>query len=156
MQRDSLANTAAKSRASGIFASLRKVTVDDLWTMVTDPSLGMELLALELKLGLAKGLAVGVVRIKPGQSEAEAMQNPSSPAFESFLSLLGNPIETKGWSGYSGGLSTKNSAKLWYTSWKGVEIAFHSCPELSEDQRRQFIGNDKTLIYFLDEWTPSR
>jgi hypothetical protein len=31
---------------------------------------------------------------------------------------------------------------------------FHVAPLMSEAQRRQFIGNDKVLIYFLDGWRP--
>ena len=152
LQRESSAGK--QSRGSVLFPSLRKPVLEKLWHQVDDVALDMELLALELRLGLAKTLSVGVVRMLPGQTESEAQENPMSSAFESFLAELGNPIETLGWSGYSGGVSTKQPGKVYYASHKSIEIVFHACPLLSQEQRRQFIGNDKVLIYFLDAWRP--
>lgn len=122
------------------------------WTYCEDQALSMELLALELKLGLPKTLCVGVVLVKPDQDEATAMTNGMSKELELFLSRIAAPVETLGWSGYSGGVSTKEHGTIYYSSWKGFEIVFHVAPLLSTTQRRQFIGNDKVMLYYLDSW----
>lgn len=140
------------------------------WRLADEAPLKTELLALELRLSLPRQIAIGVLAVHPGQDEAAASRNPAlSKAAEAFLAAIAAPTEvTKekilclaqknnkalGWSGYTGGLSTKESTKFYYCGWRGLEIVFHVAPLLSESQRRQFVGNDKVLIYFLDEWRP--
>ncbi len=133
--------------------SLRGDTSSGLWQLVEAQSLKMELLAVELKLGLPKTLTVGVVVIQPDQDEAAAMAaNPMSKAAEQFLASIATPTEALGYSGYAGGMSTKEPGTFYYAGWRGMEIVFHVAPLMSETQRRQFIGNDKVLLYVLDGW----
>ena len=128
-----------------------------LWQLADSQSLKMELLALELKLGLPKALAVGVVLVQPGQDEATAMaSNAMSKAAELFLASIATPTEALGYSGYAGGMSTKEPGTFYYLGWRGMEIVFHVAPLLSETQRRQFIGNDKVLLYLMDGWREGR
>lgn len=87
-----------------------------------------------------------------------------SPAFEAFMSILGDKVEIKGWSGFRGGLDTSinfffvcvkwldhDEGSTYYTSYRGFEIMFHVVPMLSEDQRRRLVANDKALIYFQEK-----
>lgn len=113
------------------------------WRLVEDTALNYELLALELKLGLPKTLSVGVVLVHPDQDEAAAMGNAMSKELELFLRSVSSPVETKGWSGYTGGLSTSDNTTIYYASWQSFEIVFHVAPLLLPAQQRQFIGNDK-------------
>ena len=147
-------------RSGTILGSLRKSimsnssAVTPSWNFEDGPGMCMELMQLEVKLGLPRTLAVGVVAVRPNQDEAEAMANPLSKELEQFLGSIASPIDTQGWSGYSGGLSTKEHTPVYYTTFGGIEIVFHVCPSLSETQRRQFVGNDKVQLLFLEQFHP--
>lgn len=80
------------------------------------------------------------------------MLNPTSRAFDSFMASIASPLDTQGFSGYTGGLPTKTSTTIYYSSWRGLEVVFHCAPLLTDEQRRQFIGNDKVLLHVLEDW----
>jgi hypothetical protein len=131
--------------------------ISGLWQLADSQALKMELLAVELKLGLPKTLTVGVVLVQPGQDEGTAMaNNPMSKTAEQFMSSIATPTEALGYSGYTGGMSTREAGTFYYQGWRGMEIVFHVAPLLTESQRRQFIGNDKVLLYLLDGWREGR
>ena len=68
---------------------------------------------------------------------------------------MGEEQSTADWDNHSG-LSTDTEVKFYYNSWRGKEFAFHVAPFMSPQDQRQFIGNDKILIYFVsDPFTPN-
>jgi hypothetical protein len=68
------------------------------------------------------------------------------------LELLGEEIHERSWQLYgSEFVSGVQSRRAYYTSFRGFEVLFHIAPLLTEDERRQHIGNDKVLIYCLEE-----
>ena len=83
-----------------------------------------------------------------------------SPAYEEFLSFLGQRITLKGWTKYAGGLDTKNGStgeQALYTKYSGLEFLFHvstMLPHNDKDQqqleRKRHIGNDVAIIIFQD------
>ncbi len=109
----------------------------NVWSLVDNEALKYELLALELKLNLPKTLCVGVILVQPGQDEAAAMSNSMSKELEAFLACISAPVETRGWSGYLGGMPNNAAGTIYYTSWKSFEIVFHVAPLLSVAQVRQ-------------------
>jgi hypothetical protein len=102
----------------------------------------------------------------------------TSPAFEEFLTLLGDKVELVNHQGYAGGLSTKgNSLRICntcsnnkllddstgthcvYTQFHNFEIVFHVAnlipipnPDVDTQRvaRKRHLGNDVVLIIFKD------
>lgn len=73
---------------------------------------------------------IGLLYVKHGQkTEEEIFSNTShSPAFETFLRLLGDHVTLKGFTGYSGGLDTSNGlngSQSVYTTYQHNKIMFH-------------------------------
>lgn len=144
----------SKLKRSLLHSSEKEAAPKDVWLLCEEAALPMELLALEVKLSLPKTLSVGVVLVRPGDAdEAAAMQNVLSKELEVFLALISTPVESHGWSGYAGGMHTKEEGTIYYASWKGFEIVFHVAPLLSAVQRRQYIGNDKVMVLFFEGLT---
>ena len=71
--------------------------------------------------------------------------------YEKFLEILGHKIQLNGFTGYSGGLDTKNGKTgefTYYSNWKDFEVVFHCATMLpfveGDDQqidRKRHIGN---------------
>ncbi|KAI4577578.1 hypothetical protein MJT46_003413 [Ovis ammon polii x Ovis aries] len=88
-----------------------------------------------------------------------------SDAFQKFLNLLGDTITLKGWTGYRGGLDTKNDTTgihSVYTIYQGHEIMFHVSTMLpyskenkQQVERKRHIGNDIVTIVFQEGEEPS-
>jgi len=150
-----------KRRTSGFFENLKKNaqisygTGANLnnWFEITNKTFSVELLGLEAELGPSRCYCVGIVYSRPGQTiESEMFLNESSSGFETFLGMLGDRIEIRGWSGFRGGFDPGSDIGFsYYTSWKGFEIMFHAVPFLNDEQRRRLVGNDKAIIYFQEE-----
>ncbi len=132
----------------------RSFTPGKKWIEITDRGFAGRMLSLEMEHSRnANCYRFAVVYGKADQkTEAEMFLNrEGSPEFEQFLSLLGDRIELKGWSGYSGGLNQEDSVTCshsYYTTWQGLEIMFHVSTMMSAEQQRRLIGNDIGMIFF--------
>jgi len=105
---------------------------------------------------------VGVILCKNGQGVEEEMYNNehSSPAFEEFLSCLGDKVRLKGFDKYRAGLDNKtDTTGLYsvYTTFNDLEIMFHVSTLLpyspnNKQQllRKRHIGNDIVTIVFQE------
>ncbi|ELK07210.1 GTPase-activating Rap/Ran-GAP domain-like protein 3 [Pteropus alecto] len=94
----------------------------------------------------------GVLFAKDGQlTDDEMFSNEiGSDAFQKFLNLLGDTITLKGWTGYRGGLDTKNDTtgiRSVYTVYQGHEIMFHVSTMLpySKENKQQVRVNTQTF-----------
>jgi RAP1 GTPase activating protein 1 len=84
----------------------------------------------------------------------------TSPAFQQFLTFLGEKIELKGWKGYRAGLDIsegQTGLHSYYTKWQGYEIMFHVAPLLpmstadkQQLERKRHVGNDIVVVIFVD------
>ncbi|OXB67052.1 hypothetical protein ASZ78_005625 [Callipepla squamata] len=104
----------------------------------------------------------GVLYAKDGQlTDDEMFSNETgSENFQRFLHLLGDTITLKGWTGYRGGLDTKNDTTgtfSVYTVYQGHEIMFHVSTMLpysrenkQQVERKRHIGNDIVTIVFQE------
>lgn len=108
----------------------------------------------------------GVLYQKFGQIAEEELfgNNVTSPAFDDFLSLLGQRIQLKDHKGYRGGLDIQNGHtgdEAVYEVFKERELMFHVStllPFTESDpqqlQRKRHIGNDIVAIVFQEANTP--
>ncbi|PRP78428.1 signal-induced proliferation-associated 1-like protein 1-like [Planoprotostelium fungivorum] len=139
---------------------------------VVDLNISLELVTTDLSQKLldfetydplrAKCFSIGVLLSKEGQLlEDEQFNNEyASPAFEEFLTFLGERIPMKNWLGYRGDLDTKMNAtgeRSLYRRWKGFEIMFHVStllpytPGVAQQLgRKRRIGNDIVVIIFQE------
>uniref|UniRef100_A0A8C3XL34 GTPase activating Rap/RanGAP domain like 3 n=1 Tax=Chelydra serpentina TaxID=8475 RepID=A0A8C3XL34_CHESE len=104
----------------------------------------------------------GVLYSKDGQlTDDEMFSNETgSDSFQRLLNLLGDTITLKGWTGYRGGLDTKNDTTgiySIYTVYQGHEIMFHVSTMLpyskenkQQVERKRHIGNDIVTIVFQE------
>uniref|UniRef100_A0A803VUM3 GTPase-activating Rap/Ran-GAP domain-like protein 3 n=1 Tax=Ficedula albicollis TaxID=59894 RepID=A0A803VUM3_FICAL len=125
------------------------------------PEIQKDLLVLEEQEG-SVNFKFGVLYAKDGQlTDDEMFSNETgSESFQRFLHLLGDTITLKGWSGYRGGLDTKNDTTgtcSIYTVFQGHEIMFHVSTMLpysrenkQQVERKRHIGNDIVTIIFQE------
>ncbi|XP_006834847.1 PREDICTED: GTPase-activating Rap/Ran-GAP domain-like protein 3 isoform X2 [Chrysochloris asiatica] len=125
------------------------------------PEIQKDLLVLEEQEG-SVNFKFGVLFAKDGQlTDDEMFSNEiGSEAFQKFLNLLGDTITLKGWTGYRGGLDTKNDTtgtNSVYTVYQGHEIMFHVSTMLpyskenrQQVERKRHIGNDIVTIVFQE------
>ncbi|XP_023557446.1 GTPase-activating Rap/Ran-GAP domain-like protein 3 isoform X4 [Octodon degus] len=125
------------------------------------PEIQKDLLVLEEQEG-SVNFKFGVVFAKDGQlTDDEMFSNEiGSETFQKFLNLLGDTITLKGWTGYRGGLDTKNDTTgihSVYTVYQGHEIMFHVSTMLpyskenkQQVERKRHIGNDIVTIVFQE------
>ncbi|XP_069799614.1 signal-induced proliferation-associated 1-like protein 3 isoform X2 [Dendropsophus ebraccatus] len=112
--------------------------------------------------GLCRKHKVGILYCKVGQSSEEEMYNNESagPAFEEFLSLLGEKVCLRGFSKYAAQLDTKTDSTgthSLYTNYQDYEIMFHVSTMLpytpnnrQQLLRKRHIGNDIVTIIFQE------
>lgn len=105
---------------------------------------------------------VGVIYCRNGQGTEEEMYNneEASPAFEEFLTCLGEKVRLKGFEKYRAGLDNKtDTTGLYsiYTTYNDCEIMFHVSTLLPYTQnnkqqllRKRHIGNDIVTIVFQE------
>jgi hypothetical protein len=138
---------------------------------VTDSDIQKELLIVEEQKAKMH-YKFGVLYMKSGQTREEEMFRNTQPSaeFQKFLSLLGDKITLKGWTGFSGGLDVKGDRtgkhSIW-TQFSGYEIMFHVSTMLpfeesdpQQVERKKHIGNDIVVIIFQDSdcteaWNPT-
>ncbi|XP_061867322.1 GTPase-activating Rap/Ran-GAP domain-like protein 3 isoform X6 [Colius striatus] len=125
------------------------------------PEIQKDLLVLEEQEG-SVNFKFGVLYAKDGQlTDDEMFSNETgSESFQRFLHLLGDTITLKGWTGYRGGLDTKNDTTgtcSIYTVFQGHEIMFHVSTMLpysrenkQQVERKRHIGNDIVTIVFQE------
>ncbi|OXB73965.1 UNVERIFIED_CONTAM: hypothetical protein H355_010238 [Colinus virginianus] len=125
------------------------------------PDIQKDLLVLEEQEG-SVNFKFGVLYAKDGQlTDDEMFSNETgSENFQRFLHLLGDTITLKGWTGYRGGLDTKNDTTgtfSIYTVYQGHEIMFHVSTMLpysrenkQQVERKRHIGNDIVTIVFQE------
>jgi hypothetical protein len=121
-------------------------------------------------MNIVKTYKIGVLRWVSGQSENDAFQNATSPAFQSLLEWLGERVVLKGWTKFRGGLNVRDvgvtGLHSYYTTLgEDLEIMFHVSTELpfSETdaqclERKRHLGNDVVIIVFWEgdgEFDPS-
>ena len=116
----------------------------------------------------------GVLYAAPGQTlEQEMLSNTSvtvSPAFEHFLTLLGDSVTLHGFHRYAGGLDVRGNNSTGKTSvftdygtpLAPLEIMFHVAPlmpSLPDDtqfiDRKRHIGNDVCVLVYKDSTGPA-
>ncbi|XP_032721795.1 GTPase-activating Rap/Ran-GAP domain-like protein 3 isoform X2 [Lontra canadensis] len=130
------------------------------------PEIQKDLLVLEEQEG-SVNFKFGVLFARDGQlTDDDMLSNEiGSDAFQKFLNLLGDKITLKGWTGYRGGLDTKNDTTgihSVYTVYQGHEIMFHVSTMLpyskenkQQVERKRHIGNDIVTIVFQEGEEPS-
>ncbi|KAI1295391.1 Signal-induced proliferation-associated 1-like protein 2 [Halotydeus destructor] len=111
---------------------------------------------------LTRTYKVGVLYCKNGQSTEEEMYNNehSSPAFDEFLSCLGEKVRLKGFDKYRAGLDSKTDTTglhSIYTTFNDYEMHFHVSTLLpytpnnrQQLLRKRHIGNDIITIVFQE------
>lgn len=107
---------------------------------------------------------VGVLYCKAGQTTEQEMlantEQDTSPAFQTFLNLLGVKVSLQGFTGYSGGLDiVRNSSGTHsvYTQYMNSEMMFHvstllphSATDAKQIEKKKHIGNDRLVIVFKE------
>lgn len=105
----------------------------------------------------------GVLYRGPGQQSEEDMFNndAGSPAYEEFLSILGDKIALNGWKRFRGDLDVKTDTtgkESVFTEWRGYQVMFHVAtllPKMKNDrqqvERKRHLGNDIVLVVFQDQ-----
>ena len=76
-----------------------------------------------------------------------------SPAFDDFLSIIGDKVRLKGFDRYKGGLDTVHDLTglhSVFTHWRGIEIMFHVSTMLPhEPNDPQKVDSKNSLIYII-------
>ncbi|XP_012586192.1 PREDICTED: signal-induced proliferation-associated 1-like protein 3 isoform X2 [Condylura cristata] len=125
------------------------------------PKVTEQLLKLD-EQGLCRKHKVGILYCKAGQSSEEEMYNNegAGPAFEEFLSLIGEKVCLKGFTKYAAQLDVKTDSTgthSLYTTYQDYEIMFHVSTLLpytpnnrQQLLRKRHIGNDIVTIIFQE------
>uniref|UniRef100_A0A384BWL8 Signal induced proliferation associated 1 like 3 n=1 Tax=Ursus maritimus TaxID=29073 RepID=A0A384BWL8_URSMA len=125
------------------------------------PKVTEQLLKLD-EQGLCRKHKVGILYCKAGQSSEEEMYNneEAGPAFEEFLSLIGEKVCLKGFTKYAAQLDVKTDSTgthSLYTTYQDYEIMFHVSTLLpytpnnrQQLLRKRHIGNDIVTIIFQE------
>ncbi|XP_053330112.1 signal-induced proliferation-associated 1-like protein 3 [Spea bombifrons] len=142
-------------------AVIPELNIGCLRLAMNSPKVTEQLLKLD-EQGLFRKHKVGILYCKAGQSSEEEMYNNESagPAFEEFLSLLGEKVCLRGFSKYSAQLDTKTDSTgthSLYTSYQDYEIMFHVSTLLpytpnnrQQLLRKRHIGNDIVTVIFQE------
>ncbi|KAL4647562.1 rap1 GTPase-activating protein 2 isoform X4 [Arapaima gigas] len=108
----------------------------------------------------------GVIYQKFGQTTEEELfgNNVETPAFQEFLSVLGDCVDLQDFKGFRGGLDVSHGqtgTQSVYTVFRQREIMFHVSTKLpytdgdtQQLQRKRHIGNDIVAAVFQEEATP--
>ncbi|XP_062329657.1 signal-induced proliferation-associated 1-like protein 3 isoform X1 [Osmerus eperlanus] len=138
-----------------------ELSVPCLRLALSTPKVTEQLLKLD-EQGLSQKHKVGVLLCRAGQSTEEEMYNneEATPAFSSFLSLLGEQVCLRGFTKYAAQLDTKTDSTgthSLYTTYQGYEVMFHVSTMLpympSNPQqllRKRHIGNDIVTVIFQE------
>eukprot|EP01124_Arcella_intermedia_P013786 TRINITY_DN20177_c0_g1_i1.p1 TRINITY_DN20177_c0_g1~~TRINITY_DN20177_c0_g1_i1.p1 ORF type:complete len:868 (+),score=172.66 TRINITY_DN20177_c0_g1_i1:113-2716(+) len=104
-------------------------------------------------------MKIGVIYCRAGQTNPQHMLKngfdgtPCSDHFWDFVNLLGEKISLEGWKGYRGDMrpGENSSTTPYYRKWRDIEIIYHVAPLLNSEGHRRLIGNDISIIFFIDE-----
>jgi hypothetical protein len=151
---DKVAEHAVKGDGAIWLSLLSRANRALVWRCVPEGHasiLRSQLLVLEARIGPRRMFPVGVVFGAHDQAlEEEMFKNDVSCINDEFLNAMGEEIDEANWLHYgSDYLAAVESHKAYYTSYCSYELLFHVAPLLSEDERRQYLGNDKVVIYCL-------
>ncbi len=103
----------------------------------------LHILGLEARLGPRRSFSVGMIFGSQNQwKEQDMFETTLSPLHTTFLRSLGEELEVIDLSVHRLKLAT---------NFYGFEVNLHVAPLLSPDERRQYIGNDKVIIFCLEE-----
>ncbi|KNE55395.1 hypothetical protein AMAG_01291 [Allomyces macrogynus ATCC 38327] len=128
---------------------------------VRSPRVVQDLVKLD-ELQLCFHVKVGVIYMRHGQTTEEQVfgNETHSPAFESFLWVLGRRVALAGFEGFDGGLDTKHNHQgthSFYARARAFEIMAHvstllpySDRDVQQIARKSLIGNDIVCIVFND------
>ncbi|XP_056393629.1 signal-induced proliferation-associated 1-like protein 3 isoform X4 [Hyla sarda] len=142
-------------------AVIPELNIHCLRLAMNSPKVTEQLLKLD-EQGLCRKHKVGILYCKAGQSSEEEMYNNESagPAFEEFLSLLGEKVCLRGFSKYAAQLDTKTDSTgthSLYTNYQHYELMFHVSTMLpytpnnrQQLLRKRHIGNDIVTIIFQE------
>ncbi|CAI5442342.1 unnamed protein product [Caenorhabditis angaria] len=159
--------TALADRPSA--SRMAKMLCEDITTEQFSPVAfpgGSELIVQYDEHVLTNTYKFGVIYQKGGQTTEEQLFGNSngSPAFDEFLSIIGETIPLYGFQGYRGGLDTvhnQTGKTSVFTSFKGRELMFHvstllpyTIGDSQQLQRKRHIGNDIVAIIFQEANTP--
>ncbi|XP_074872054.1 signal-induced proliferation-associated 1-like protein 3 isoform X3 [Carettochelys insculpta] len=164
---DAIPSTAKHGMARGLpLKDVLEHVVPELNThclrlAMNTPKVTEQLLKLD-EQGLCRKHKVGILYCKAGQSSEEEMYNneEAGPAFEEFLSLLGEKVCLKAFNKYAAQLDTKTDSTgthSLYTTYQDYEIMFHVSTMLpytlnnrQQLLRKRHIGNDIVTIIFQE------
>ncbi|XP_075692189.1 signal-induced proliferation-associated 1-like protein 3 isoform X3 [Rhinoderma darwinii] len=142
-------------------AVIPELNIHCLRLAVNSSKVTEQLLKLD-EQGLCRKHKVGILYCKAGQSSEEEMYNNESagPAFEEFLSLLGEKVCLRGFSKYAAQLDTKTDSTgthSLYTNYQDYEMMFHVSTMLpytpnnrQQLLRKRHIGNDIVTVIFQE------
>ncbi|CAD6193740.1 unnamed protein product [Caenorhabditis auriculariae] len=156
---------ADRPSASRMAKLLCEEITTELFSPVAFPG-GSELIVQYDEHVLTNTYKFGVIYQKGGQTTEEQLFGNvhGSPAFDEFLSVIGETIPLCGFQGYRGGLDTAHNQtgqNSVYTEFKGRELMFHvstmlpfTVGDAQQLQRKRHIGNDIVAIVFQEANTP--
>ncbi|KAM4697109.1 signal-induced proliferation-associated 1-like protein 3 [Rhinophrynus dorsalis] len=167
IQEDAVPSTAKHGTVRGLplkdvlEAVVPELNTQSLRLAMNSSKVTEQLLKLD-EQGLFRKHKVGILYCKAGQSSEEEMYNNESagPAFEEFLSLVGEKVCLRGFGKYAAQLDTKTDSTgthSLYTSYQDYEIMFHVSTLLpytpnnrQQLLRKRHIGNDIVTIIFQE------
>ncbi|KAM4722367.1 signal-induced proliferation-associated protein 1 [Rhinophrynus dorsalis] len=138
-----------------------EVNLQCLHLASSSPKVPDTLLKLD-EQGLSFQRKIGILYCKAGQGSEEEMYNneTAGPAFQEFLSLLGDEVRLKGFDKYRAQLDTKTDSTgthSLYTRYQDYEIMFHvstmlpyTASNIQQLLRKRHIGNDIVTIIFQE------
>ncbi|XP_076826857.1 rap1 GTPase-activating protein 2 [Brachyhypopomus gauderio] len=115
---------------------------------------------------VSQNFKFGVLYQKEGQLTEEDIlsNNEESEEFKDFLSILGQTVKLRGFTGFRGGLDVsygQTGSEAVFTSFHGREIMFHVATKLpftdgdtQQLQRKRHIGNDIVAVVYQEGQTP--
>ncbi|XP_036444690.1 rap1 GTPase-activating protein 1 isoform X1 [Colossoma macropomum] len=115
---------------------------------------------------VSQNFKFGVLYQKEGQLTEEDIlsNNEESEEFKDFLSILGQTVKLRGFTGFRGGLDVSHGqtgSEAVFTSFHGREIMFHVATKLpftdgdtQQLQRKRHIGNDIVAVVYQEGHTP--
>lgn len=134
--------------------------------LIKDLNLIYDLMSFEERLR-SKTYKFGILLCKEGQTKEEEMfsNEYGSEHYDSFLNMLGDTIDLKGWEKFRGGLDTterqSTGEKSLYSQYEGNEIMFHvstmlpfSTDNPQQLERKRHLGNDIVVLVFKEGNTP--
>ncbi|XP_062393768.1 rap1 GTPase-activating protein 2 isoform X2 [Sardina pilchardus] len=125
-----------------------------------------ELIAAFDEHRLSHNFKFGILYQKEGQLTEEDIfsNNVESEEFVDFLSILGQTVKLRGFTGFRGGLDVSHGqtgSEAVFTSFHGREIMFHVATKLpftngdvQQLQRKRHIGNDIVALVYQEGNTP--